>query len=607
MSAHALLAVLAFAPALALAQPAPQAPPEQAAPAAQQPAPAGSGSEEISREVERRVEAAKKDLREEIRAQIATQSVAQGWNEEWVEEKRKLELFVVDGYFRVRPDLFYKFDLNRAPDPGGHTLWPISPLSAREKTVAGANMRFRFEPTLNVSEEVRVRLQIDALDNLVMGTTPEYAFSRSERADYSVLTETQNPPTSGINAFRDSIAVKRAYGEVATPIGVIRFGRMGSQFGLGILHNDGNCLDCDHGDTVDRIQFVTEPLPGIFLTPMLDFNVEGPTSARALEGGQPWDLSQGDDAHSYVLAIARRDTDQQVRAKLESNQAVLNWGVHVTYRTQRNDPADFLGAPFTTEGGGATNLGYLARGATLWMPDVWARYEQKDFRLELEVASIFGTIGHVNRTNGAVTDLQVLQFGAVAQGEYRLMGGRLRLQGEVGYASGDPRPGMGNLPSRLGSGPDGLTAPGDIEGPQHACRTTGGCDEDKDIRNFRFDRDYRVDLILWREILGRITDAIYVKPSAEYEVADGLYLFGSAIYSRAVFLSSTPAAGTAAADPSLGIEFDGGARYQTEDGFFASVQAGILFPLGGLGQPQQFSAVELEAATAFRGSLGVKF
>ena len=52
--------------------------------------------------------------------------------------------------------------------------------------------------------------------------------------------------------------MKRAYGEVSTPVGILRFGRMGSQWGLGMLHNDGNCLDCDFGDNVYRIQFVTE-------------------------------------------------------------------------------------------------------------------------------------------------------------------------------------------------------------------------------------------------------------------------------------------------------------------------------------------------------------
>src|SRR4051812_47775125 len=66
----------------------------------------------------RELEATKKDLKEmkeEVRAQLATQSVAQGWSEDFVVEKRKLEVFVPDGYFRVRPELFYRMDLGRRP------------------------------------------------------------------------------------------------------------------------------------------------------------------------------------------------------------------------------------------------------------------------------------------------------------------------------------------------------------------------------------------------------------------------------------------------------------------------------------------------------------
>ena len=38
------------------------------------------------------------------------------------------------------------------------------------------------------------------------------------------------------------------------------------------------------GDTVDRIQFVTEPFAGFYLAPMLDFDVEGPSSERDDQG-----------------------------------------------------------------------------------------------------------------------------------------------------------------------------------------------------------------------------------------------------------------------------------------------------------------------------------
>src|SRR5262249_34033080 len=151
----------------------------------------------------------------------------------------------------------------------------------------------------------------------------------------------QVPPQSGINALTDSIRVKRVWGEVSTPVGILRFGRMGSHWGLGMLHNDGNCLDCDLGDTVDRIQFVAEPVSGWYIAPAIDFNVEGPQTMR--DTGVPFDLSNSDDAHSIVIAAAKRDTESQAKSKIDAGQTIFNFGVHFTYRWQKNDPQDFYG------------------------------------------------------------------------------------------------------------------------------------------------------------------------------------------------------------------------------------------------------------------------
>jgi len=604
---------LAQTPAPSAAQPAPAPSPAAAAsaagPASTNVAPADVDS--LRRELETRLEAARKEIREELRAQLATQSAAQGWQEEWTEEKRKLELFTLDGYLRVRPELFNKFDLNREPDNQGYYLFPRSPSSAAERTIAGANMRLRLDPTFNVSEEVRVKMQVDVLDNLVLGSTPEYAFTRNDRYDFGILSESQVPPTSGLNALKDSIVVRRAYGEVSTPVGMLRFGRMGSQWGLGMLHNDGNCLDCDYGDTVDRIQFVTEPIAGWYITPMLDFNVEGPTSGAKGEYGQPFDLSNSDDSHSYVLAIARRDTELQAKAKLDSGQSVFNFGVHFTYRSQKYDAVDFYKGTFNGEGGDTSNVGstIVRRDAQIYVPDVWLKFEKKAFRVEAELAAVLGTIGNRAQVAAAGDDpgknqaLGLIQFGGVVQGEYRLMEGRLKLNAEVGFASGDPAPGLGNRPGRKGSATDGSagTAKGDFDGPQYACQPTGGC-TDSVISNFRFNRDHRIDLILWREILGPVTDAIYARPSFSYAIAEGFQIFGAAIYSRTVYAQSSPN-GT---DPNLGLELNAGVRYQTEDGFTASLQYGILFPLAGLTSTAT-TPNTLDNAQTVRGVMAIRF
>lgn len=623
---RALLAALALSSTVVLAQ-------ADAGTVAQASAPTASGEAELRRDFEAKLEAARrevKELREEMRAQLATQSVAQGWQEDWVDEKRKLELVTFDGYLRVRPDLFYKFDMNRGTDTAGYTLFPRSSSTASERTQAGVNMRFRFEPTINVSEEVRVRAQVDALDNLVWGSTPDYAYSRNggsnnywnDRNEFSLFSMSQTTQRSGINSLQDSIAVKRVWGEVSTPVGILRFGRMGSYWGLGMLHNDGNGIDNDWGDTVDRVSFTAEPLANFYITPMMDFNVEGLTSTRSLEGGQPFDLSNFDDANSYIIAAQYRHTEQERRAKLDANGTVFNFGLHFTYRNQRYDNTGALSNPLGNTEGQTTSSNdpntVVFRRADIFIPDLWAKLERKEFRIEAEFAAVLGGIQNraLSATGPGVNQaLSVYQFGGVLQGEVRLLNGDLEIGGEVGFASGDKAPGFGNAPRRRSLTRPGSesTELGDTEGPQYNCDS--GCSDanaDNAITNFRFNRDYRVDMILYREILGGVTDSFYVKPKAKYRITQGFEVFASAIYSRALFLQSTPGA-LYNGNESLGIEINGGARYETEDGFYGQLQYGILFPLEGFKKggtdvnSNVTTAVNLENPQALRAVVGIKF
>jgi uncharacterized protein (TIGR04551 family) len=304
-----------------------------------------------------------------------------------------------------------------------------------------------------------------------------------------------------------------------------------------------------------------------------------------------------------VLAVARRDTPQQVKAKLDNNQGVLNYGLHFSWRSQRFSP---VRDPST----GALTSGLQQRNANLYIPDVWLRYEERNFRLELEVAAYLGTIG--NRSGlpqGPTTadpnqnqSLEVRAFGGAAVGEYRLLDGKLNLQLELGVASGDRAPGFGAYEGRQGTGAGGFTQAGDLDGPQFRCGSAGCADGF--IRNFRFNRAYRVDNILWRELVGTVTDAFYAKPTVRYTLAPGFDAFGSVIYSQALYAESTPSF----SDTALGIETNLGARYETEDGFIARVEWSVLFPLGGL--QDNVAALrpdELGTAQSVRGVLGIRF
>lgn len=580
---------------------------------------------DIQREIDARVEAAKKELREEMRAQAATvaaTSASGSWETE-AAAHRKLDLLELHGYFRVRPELLHKFDLDQPPDGGnlsGYFLFPRPDGSGH--SIAGANMRFRLDPTLNISEEVRIRAQVDALDNLVLGSTPQYAYIRQDRVDIGLFNQTQLPPVPGVNSSQSNLAVKRVWGEVATPLGLLKFGRMSDQYGLGIVHNDGNCLDCDYGNTVDRLQFVAEPLPGFFLVPTLDFDVEGLISGRVSSQGQPYDVSNSDDSHTFGLIIARKDTEQKARAKLDSGGTIFNYGLFFQYRSQRyeynqNGSGFYEQDPYATP---SPSLSRTARNAYLFVPDLWLRLERKNFRIELEVAAYLGKAQACQTANGSTSanclfnyELTIAQYGGALQTEWRLLEGALKIGLEVGAASGDSAPGFGNKPNRKSSQTDARTTGaqwGDYEGAQYGRRPCTPTDkvnfcDDRDIRNFRFNQDYRIDLILWREIIGGITDALYVKPGVSYNFNDALSVFGSFIYSRALKAESTPS-GTSA---QLGFEINAGVRYQTDDGFYAQLAYGVLFPFDGLQYGTNINALSVSpsVAQALRAQLGIRF
>ncbi len=562
--------------------------------------------EQLKREVMEEVRRELEKQKEELRSQASAQAQNKALEEEFQfhAERKRLELFELSGYLRVRPELFHKFDLERGDDADGHSLFRTGDCGEKQCTTsATANMRWRLEPTLNVSEDVKVRAQIDVLDNLVLGSTPSGGFGISERTQWSALSEGQ-AVASERNWLQDSIVVRRVYGEVNTPIGQLMFGRMGSQWGMGVLTSAGNDVDSDYGDTVDRIMFVA-PVFDHYVTGMLDFVAEGPTSAsRGDVAGQPYDLNQLDDARDYGISIAKRNTDLEITRKLQAGQYVLNYGAMFKYRSQTSDAAAYYAGTDPTAEEGKL----VARNASLYIPDVWVKFQTSKLKLELELAGVFGKIGNATSAPGDDSQSVTLtQFGGAATGSYKVLDA-LDIGLELGFASGDKSPGMGNKPGR------GTTKPGSIDGQQYCL--TDDCTRDNDINNFRFNRDYRVDMILWREIFDGVTDAFYAKLGAKYEIIDGLGVWANVIYSRAIFGESTPSShrekpndptSPLTGDENLGVEIDAGIRYDSRDGFMAGISYGVLFPLDGLSNQIVNPAKGASTAQAVRGWFVIKY
>lgn len=569
---------------------------------------------------ERLKEELRQELVDEIKAEVKSELAAEGatsggvqedhWAEEewkWEEPvKPELNFLEIDGYFRFRYQLFKNLDLStystvdgQGPFAAGNA--PPVPLcivagSCKEaNTLGGANMRLRLEPTLNVSEDIKIKMQIDVFDNLVLGSTPD-GLPKADSVPLVGFTQTQLAPSDGVNAVMDSIRVKRVWAEIMTPLGQLRVGRMGSQFGMGILANQGDGIESDYGDSNDRILFATK-IANHYIIPAFDWAVSGPTSAfHGQAQGQPFDRDQRDDADQYILAILRRDKDQEIKEKLENDDFVLNYGTYLVYRTQALDSGQFYAGNDPNDGPGTS--AQVTRDLHLYIGSAWVKFLYRKLLLEVEAAGILGSVKN-SVVSGRIGDtdkpFDIQMWGAAVRGEYKFLHDSLTVRFLVAAASGDEQPGWGVKPLTNTS-------------PQ-AGAWDGAQQGDGYIKNFRFDPDFKVDLILWRELVGMLTDAVVVRPGVQYNFTEGLGARLDLIYSHAMYSASTPSASFASNGsndikndagvvtqtrrpaPNLGLEADLRLFYASEDGFHAWLQYGILFPFAGLDRLLVDSAV----------------
>lgn len=618
--------------------------------------------------------------------------------EDWWGHARPI--FELHGYLRVRAQLEHKFSLGRI-DPRDAAMWPRpaddsyvdtsslsgTPTGANQCTEsesgtgtsksastaihpchanmqAGANMRFRLNPELHISDNLRVYSQIDLLDNLVLGSTPSgYANVPSANGGYAVaprngyapmgfFDESEAPPRAGINSSKNSIEVKRAWAEYAMPVGEIRFGRMPFNWGLGMMFNGGDGYDDDAQSTVDRVQIMSGIKPlDLYFTAAWDFPNEGITSdSLALPNPEPYDLAQLDDVDQYVFSVLRKKTPQLERQSLTRGDLVLNGGFQLVYRHQTiaNDRTSTVTSTTTTVNGSNLDTSpgsclssvqstqalncpvvsayipgsYVRRDATAWVPDLWLELKYKKFRFGGEFATIQGSIANISNTTSAPlttsdpnnSNYKIRAWGLATELEQKLVEDKLNLGFKFGWASGDPDV-------------DGLTPnfnSQQLQGGQNGGAGLG----DRTFSTFRFHPSYRVDMILQRAILTRVQGTYYFRPSADYDFlkdASGQRAGGgiAAIWTRASEFIQAPGH-----EHDLGIELDGKIYYQSKDGalndvpgimggFFTEIDYGVLFPMAGLGYPDGLkdritttlgsNAADIKIAQTLRWYLGVLF
>jgi uncharacterized protein (TIGR04551 family) len=576
----------------------------------------------------------------------------------------------VHGYFRTRGELFHNFFLGRhsssvIPSGDQQYLWPI-PLdntfastngspgqtvalcgsngtsNCQDKTESSANLRLRLNPEIHISDNLRIMTQLDLLDNLVLGSTPEsYAmqpatgtssgtssqksypngyqpvqynggYAPVNYAPIGFQATTQGPPTAGVNGWTNSINVNRVWGEYMTPVGQVRFGRMPQQWGLGIVANSGDGIDSDYQSTVDRIMFITGlKSMDLYFGGGWDFPNTGPTNANPYDvyGGQPYNTCNLCNVNEYMLFLAHRTNPELQKLKLGRGDLVINGGAYTVYRSQYLDVAA-TSNPQTIDYGTASNNGLERRSAWAVIPDLWVQALWRKLRFEAELVTIQGQIGSSPLSTDLNNPVNVHQYGLATQTEYRAVDDKLDLQFGFGWASGDAYANNG--------GAGALQPP--VTGLQSEFNQNG---QTSSLSTFRFHPDYRIDLIFWRQIMSRVEGAYYFRPSVDYDFLrnpNGEKFGGGAalIWSRASEFEQTPGH-----HRDLGVEMDLQLYYQSKDGslnddpskiggFYTMLQYGVFFPLAGLDYlPGQVANAGfdtgLSAAQTVRLFLGIVF
>jgi uncharacterized protein (TIGR04551 family) len=559
----------------------------------------GETSSEIDDELNRLIDEASQD------------SSLQAWTDERAEREPVFPRLEHHGYFRFRTDVFWNGHLGLSLSDQNEDIrttaippplrenqinnddvnpWFTSDGGASEdaRTLASANIRFRYRPTFHVSRSMRIHGSFDFLDNVVLGSTPDFAGNLG-RPDVPLVafTSTQVPPTGGVNGWKDSVAVKEAYAEWQ-PAFLLRAGRMASHWGLGILANGGQDIDDDYGDYADRVMLGLK-LYGVYIFAAYDFVYSGfTTDAHGDLFGQPMDLGTDDNVHQAVLSVLQRPLSPEEKAQREIAyrerfEPIFDWGFYGVFRTQALDSAGYHQQWIDNGGYGQSSYSgaqLMPRDAWAVVPDLWLRYMQRfdyfsGIRIELEAAAVVGHVGAASDdATTATKDRDIQQFAAALEIEYDYK--ELTFGVHTGFATGDSAAGFGLKPGDEALYEAGLNEDGDKIA-------------NEEITAFKFDRNYHVDLLMFREMVGTVTNAFYLRPFVAYDLFDSVedalgarldLIYGHLLEPEAAPGNTAGCSVDGTCASSLGLEFDLSLFYEEKGRFNFDIQAGVFVPVG---------------------------
>lgn len=344
--------------------------------------------------------------------------------------------FTSHGYYRNRVEFTYDLDTQKSNGNATHN-------NDRFGLIAFNQMRLRLEPILKLNDFLSIHTQFDVLDNVVFGTNDTVQLDILSPVVGTVTLPAGAGSIStvgGAAGQNGSINVRRAWAEVLTPVGKLRFGRQPSNWGLGIFQNDGNAPQADFGDTEDRIMFVSQYQFG---------------DGSAASFGALWDIAYEAqwDPRIQGLGGQIRDNGQdcnQWAGILHYERPEMEFGLFGGIRKRDGGIGTTMTA--TDESGAVVDAG-IDGNTLVYFIDAYGEYTYREYNLKLEGVYIGGkmttglAINSVNLiagmpNNGVIElppdqDVRVFMAALEAGAKYK-WGGEWLLQS--GFAQGDATP-----------------------------------------------------------------------------------------------------------------------------------------------------------------------
>ena len=474
----------------------------------------------------------------------------------WSDEKGAGVAFDLDGYYRVRYDNHFKTDWLYDDDSDWYSYF---------------DQRMLLKPNLIINEKVRLVLELDILKNVNFGNNTDKRvpvvyvdrnatdlemiesinFGQVDLPKGTIFSEQMSDHNVITGEEVDPIEIRRVYGEVKLPIGLLRVGRQGSHFGLGLFDNAGDGLDDDYGDTYDRLLFAFSPIGPYIPIFMYDKIIEDDHKIADTDAHQfrwenrvkdiQWGQDNQFDAGLAIMHRWQQSTDSKIFVydlwfrfmfggfRLESEALALQGQMTVFDRdTIRDFEQD--GLPTGQRAGKITADAYLNANQFWYEADTWGSGVEFGFSSPSDPNSDkeFDAVAADNISEAAV------------------------------LAAGDPNSAQASI---------------EFVNAVVANQSAFG----NHIYTYPFDRDYSVDLIMWEMLMGgAVKNGLYAKVGGYINPLDLMQIRLDLI--KSWINESGKGRNGENADHDLGWELDLDFSVSAADHFTFGMQFGYAFP-----------------------------